>query len=302
MRHTRHSRALTLASVAALLALAACTGESSTGSDDPEPTGSTATDTTSPTDDPTSTDDTGTPTPQGAAVPLYFAGDTPRGPRLFREFQRVEGDALTEAALTVAGGSADDPDYRTLWPGDSVTGAALGDGVIEVTLNADAFTEAPDGMRKAEARLAIQQMVYSLQGVAQERLPVQFVRESGPSRLFGIDVSKPVKQGDWMTYLAMVNVTDPAQGATVDGDTLEASGVASSFEGTVPWQVKQGDTVVLEGFATAEGWMEKLYPWEASIDVSDLSPGTYTFVASTDDPSGGEGGGPTTDSKEFTLR
>ena len=30
----------------------------------------------------------------------------------------------------------------------------------------------------------------------------------------------------------------------------------------------RGDEVVLDGFATAEGWMDKLYPWETSIDVS----------------------------------
>ncbi len=35
--------------------------------------------------------------------------------------------------------------------------------------------------------------------------------------------------------------------------------------------------------------MDKLYPWETEIDVSDLAPGDYTFAAMTDDPSGGEG-------------
>jgi hypothetical protein len=78
--------------------------------------------------------------------------------------------------------------------------------------------------------------------------------------------------------------------------------VASSFEATVPWEITLGDEVLLEGFATAEGWMDKLYPWETSIDVSSLEPGTYRFTARTDDPSGGaEGAGPDEDSKEFIL-
>ena len=48
--------------------------------------------------------------------------------------------------------------------------------------------------------------------------------------------------------------------------------------------------------------MDKLYPWETEVDVSDLEPGTYTFVALTDDPSGGaEGGGPTEDSKTIVV-
>ena len=57
----------------------------------------------------------------------------------------------------------------------------------------------------------------------------------------------------------------------------------------------------VEGFATAEGWGDKLYPWSSDVDCSGLPPGTYTFVAMTDDASGGEGGGPTQDTKTFTL-
>ena len=37
------------------------------------------------------------------------------------------------------------------------------------------------------------------------------------------------------------------------------------------------------------------------IDVSDLAPGTYTFVAMTDDPSGGEGLGPFTDTRTIIV-
>jgi hypothetical protein len=35
--------------------------------------------------------------------------------------------------------------------------------------------------------------------------------------------------------------------------------------------------------------------------VSGLAPGTYSFVALTDDPSGGEGPGPTEDSKTIIV-
>ena len=46
-----------------------------------------------------------------------------------------------------------------------------------------------------------------------------------------------------------------------------------------------------------------------TIVDNEFSPGTlmlatnllYVFEASTDDPSGGEGGGPTTDTKDFTV-
>ena len=64
-----------------------------------------------PTSSPTGDDD-------GTAVPIYWVGDGPGGePRLFREFHRVQGNPLTEAArLVMGGGQPDDPDYRTLWP------------------------------------------------------------------------------------------------------------------------------------------------------------------------------------------
>ena len=47
--------------------------------------------------------------------------------------------------------------------------------------------------------------------------------------------------------------------------------------------------------------MDALYPWETEVDVSDLPPGTYTFIAMTDDPSGGEGNPPMFDTKEITV-
>ena len=60
--------------------------------------------------------------------------------------------------------------------------------------------------------------------------------------------------------------------------------------------------VVKKGSAAAKGWMDKLYPWETAVDVSGLQPGEYTFVAMTDDPSGGEGGGPTEDTKTIIVQ
>lgn len=298
----RPRRALVAALAVAALALTACGEDQTPTAADPDPTSD-----SSPTDSPEPSE-SGSPSNGSVAVPVYLVGDAAGGPRLFREFQQVSGDALTEAARLVDGGETLDPDYRTLWPGGTVESAEASGDVITVTLNADAFTEAPDGMGADEARLAIQQMVHTLQGVEQSNTPVRFVRsapegEELPSTLFGVDVSEPVKRADWMETLAMVNVTTPAQGATVSGDTLEAEGLASSFEGTVLWEVRRGNEVVLEGFANAEGWVDKLYPWSTSIDVSKLEPGDYTFVAMTDDPSGGaEGNGPTSDSKEFTLR
>lgn len=298
--------------------LSACSEDEPT--EDRATTGATATDsatdsatdtaTPEPSEEPSeSPSDTGSESPDpaagggGTAVPVYYVGDTPQGPRLFREFQQVSGDPLLEAAKLVDGGMPTDPDYRTEWPGVGIESVQATDGVLLVTIAGDGFTDRPDGMSKRSARLAMQQLVHTLQGVQQERVPVQVQRTGSDPVLFGLSTERQITNAPALDVLGLVNVTSPEQGETVEGDTLEASGVASSFEATVPWEIRRGNEVVLDGFATAEGWMDRLYPWEASIDVSGLEPGDYTFVARTDDPSGGaEGAGPHEDTKDFTLR
>lgn len=295
---------------ALVLAAAACS------TDDPEPTGATdgpadtsssePTETGDPTQDPSETPtetDSGSGS-SGTALPVYFAGMQQQRNRLFREFARGEGtDPLTEAALMVDGGQPADPDYRTLWPGGTIDRAEASDGVIVVHLNGDAFTEAPDGMPAREARLAIQQLVYTLQGVQQERVPLQFVREGGPARLFGLDVTAPVRQASALRVLNHVNITSPEEGASVSGDSLEVSGVANSFEANVVCELTAADEVVATEPFTAEGWMgDRLFPFSGEISLADAGQGDVLLTCSTDDPSGGaEGPGPFTDTKMITV-
>jgi len=117
-----------------------------------------------------------------------------------------------------------------------------------------------------------------------------------------VPTAGPVVREPELDVLSLVSVSDPAEGQVVDG-TFTARGRASSFEATVPWQISRDDDVVLDGFATAEGWVDGLYPWETEIDVSGLGPGAYTFEARTDDPSGGaEGAGPYSDTRTIVVR
>jgi hypothetical protein len=238
----------------------------------------------------------------GVTVPAYFAASTPQGGRLFREFQRVDSaDPLGEAAALLTDGDSVDPDYTTAFPGGSFADVTWseGAGAFIVTLPDDSWTTRPKDMSKSGAKLAIQQLVYTLQGVEQRRDPVVVQLGNDPVPLFGIDTSRGLREDP--SALALVNVTSPEQGATVSGDTLDAAGVANSFEANVVWEIRSGGERVLDGYATADGWMDKLYPWQKSIDISSLAPGDYTFVARTDDPSDGEGAGPTEDTKDFTV-
>ena len=85
------------------------------------------------------------------AVPIYFVGDTPQGPRLFREFRQVEADnPLDEAVALMTAGDAADPDYGTLYPDGSFASVSFseGAGAIVVQVKDDAGARPADGMSK----------------------------------------------------------------------------------------------------------------------------------------------------------
>lgn len=293
----------TLAAVGAVLALGALAG---CGNDD-EPSGeptSGATSSDVATDGtPTTSASTAPTSGDASAVPAYYVGTTPQGDRLYREFVQVAGvDRLVATAAAVTSGDPVDPDYRTLWPKGRFASVTKTADAIELSLADDAWLEG-GSLNPEQARLAVQQLVYSLQGAIGERLPLRVTYDGKPATtLLGIRVGDGLTAAPELDVMALVNITEPAEGTAV-GDTFTATGRASSFEATVPWEVQDSSgKVVLDGFATAEGWIDRLYPWTSEVDVSELPAGTYTFVARTDDPSGGEGGGPTEDTKRITVR
>lgn len=239
------------------------------------------------------------------AVPAYFVGRTPHGPRLFREFADVDATVpALDASLGRLERGPTDPDYTSLWGPDSFDGASVQGDVIHVDLADEALHDRPPGMSEAQARLAIEQVIYTVQGALGEgRLPVQFRLDGNPTNeVYGVPTSEPLSESPQLDVLALVSISDPAEGTVLSGRFV-ARGVASSFEGTVPWEMRDADgMVVVDGFATAEGWMGRLHRWETEIDVSGIEPGTYTFAALTADPTGGtEGPGPTSDTRSIIV-
>ena len=293
---------------AAVLTAVALVGNPLERADDPGPAnpGITPTQGVEPT--PTEpTKSSSAPAPSGGgALPVYYIGDTPQGPRLYREFQpNVDGTEPVSTAVSLALGSALDPDYRTGWPaGSSVTTAGLTPDQITIGLSGN-LHDRPAGMTAAEAQLAIEQLIYTAQAAyGHGRVPVQFLlNDSHTNRLLGEPASEPLAEGTWYDTLALVNITDPSEGTHVSG-TLHITGLASSYEAIVPWKILQGTKVVDQKFFMAEqgGDLIKLYPFAGDIDLSGLAPGTYTLVCSTDDPSGGaEGNGPTSDTRTIVV-
>ncbi|WP_168929441.1 Gmad2 immunoglobulin-like domain-containing protein [Nocardioides sp. GY 10113] len=244
-------------------------------------------------------------------VTPFYVGQTPQGDRLFRELHR--GASPADVVGFLMDGAAD-PDYRTLVPAGSLAeGTGLdgtgSDGAYTVELAGASWTERPAGMSAAEARLAVQQVVWTLQTVqtgdeydpgARNDAPVDFVLDGEKVDYLGLPSGATAKPE--LKVLALVNVVTGFEAGPLSGDSAPVTGLASSFEATVPWQVLDADgAVVVDSFSTADGWMDRLYPWTAELDLTALGPGDFTFVAATDDPSGGEGGGPTQDTKEFTV-
>ena len=309
-----------VATAATVAAVAALGGNPQPTAQDPAASQS-PTEEPAPTEESTPTEDSGpteasepsespSESPPGSSaaftLPSYFVRDTPQGLRITREFSTVAGDVDPErdAVRIAVLGRALDPDYRSLWPAGSEVGAVSASGsTITVDLLGDVH-ERPGGMSQEEAELAVQQVVYSAQAiVGQGRLPVRLtLNGSSTDQILGVPASEPLSNAPENDVLALVSVSSLSEGETVR-DRFTVSGVANSFEATVPWEVRQGDKVVVKGFATAEGWMDKLYPWTTQVNVSKLAPGTYTFAAMTDDPSGGaEGAGSTEDTKTIVVK
>ena len=241
-------------------------------------------------------------------VAAYYIGTTPQGPRLYREFDQVDAASKLDAALAVLTRSPSDPDYETPWPDGAFAAVSYPDGAdtITVSLADGSLHDRPSGMSEQYAEEAIQQVVYTLQAAAQDRLPVQFVLDGNPvDQVLGVPTSEPVSNASVLDTLSHVSLSTPSEGQVVSGGTLRVDGVANSFEANVVVRVQryEGTEIVAQEPFTAEGWMDdKLFPFSGTIDLTGVPAGKYLVMAMTDDPSGGaEGNGAFTDTRLITI-
>jgi hypothetical protein len=214
-----------------------------------------------------------TPTPTGTAVrvPVYWVGDTRRGPLLYREFldgtapAGDAGRALAALDLMLQGRPLD-PDYRSLWP------RAV--QVVSVTVDGDTAAVDLTGPVTRQVRTAdspdVQQLVHTvtaaLDGVETVTLSVD-----GTELVPG-----PVARSPQVEVLAPVWIIDPQEGASLAGP-LRVSGAATVFEATVSWEVLQDGSVVRSGFTTASTGAPGRGTW--TLVVRGLPPGTYQVAA-----------------------
>lgn len=296
--------------VAALLGAGLLAGCGSNGTQADAGTTTSATTATSPTTaataDTSPTSATSAPASDATSL-VYYLTKTPLGDRITAEPTGIRtSDRLASAWQALLKGSPIDPDYATAIPAGSLSGTVSFDGTgdagtYEVTLTDAKWATLPAGITAAQAKLAEQQIAYTLNAAGStKKAAVSFLLNHKPTTFLGQPAT--VKPGKQLQTLALMSVLSPAEGATLTATKTTFSGVGSSFEATVGWKITDSSgRTVLHGSTMAAGWMERLYPWKAPVDLSKLSAGTYTFTASTDDASEGEGGGPITDTKTFTI-
>lgn len=241
-----------------------------------------------------------------ATAPIYFVADAPAGERLFAEDHPVAGTTADDL-LRAMTATPLDPDYRTILPADGSAGIVAddtGSGAILLELGAGSTWIERGDLTAAQANLAVQSIIYTIALNDPESSGSLYAFSDGdPVTLFGQDTSAGIEKADYLDVAALANLLTPAEGTEVSDGTLSVSGLSSSFEANVPWTITdEGGTEVDQGFFTAEGWLDALFPFEGDVDVSDLTPGEYTLTASTDDPSDGEGLPPTEDTRTFTIQ
>lgn len=298
-----------VAATAAVITAVAFVGGNLGGDDDDPAPAASGNSSPSASQDPSSQDpsETTAQNPETGALAVYYVGTSPQGPRLFREFRASSAsDELLAALSEATAGKPLDPDYHSMWPeGEQVIESASVDGdVIRIELSSDEWADLPGEFSEQDASLAVQQLVYTAQGVTQGRKSVQFEVAGEPAdQVFGVNTSEPIRNAAFDETVNLMSVTTPVEGQEVSG-SFRASGASNGFEANVQWEILKGDEVVKDGFTTAAGWMEpKLFPWKTRINVSDLEPGEYTFRAHNEDPTGGtEGSGPHEDTKTIVVK
>ncbi len=277
-----------------------------TDSESPAPASTaTATDSAAPTS-PATSSATATATAGAKAYAVYYVGVNGAGkPVLFREWHRGPelptadpagkgGDLLTEAVEDAVATAPLDPDYRTPWHDlatlDHASYGGSGSGAtVQIALADAGIADRPADMTPAEARAAVQQLVYTAQAAVGKRVPVVFTVGHKPAgshpTLLGVDISAPIGNAPVLTTLSLVNISSPGEDAKV-GDQMTVTGVNNAFEGNVSVYLERNGRKYLERPAVGGQGLHKLYPWSTTFDLSSIPPGQYTLVARNGNGSG----------------
>ncbi|TDU87472.1 immunoglobulin-like protein involved in spore germination [Kribbella voronezhensis] len=246
----------------------------------PQPT------TPGPSDQPSVAKDRSTtePSVKRKAVSVYWLGkstgnDSGVGVRLYRTFVPVSGRPALEAVRVMASGKSDDPDYYSLWQDATPVSVTQYDGVVTVDFKTYPRQKLETGM----AQVAVQQLVYTVQGALGDQTAQVRVTQQGRSGvpLFGlVDTRQPFSRAQAADVQALVWINSPTEG-TVIRSPLTVEGIAAAFEAVVNWratnektrQVVQGQTTTKQGQGFSPfSFTTKLAPGAWQLDAYLISP------------------------------
>jgi hypothetical protein len=228
------------------------------------------------------------PKVKSAAVSVYWVGKesgnvvtADAGVRLYRTFVPVSGRPALEAVRMLGMGKTEDSDYYSLWLKAVPLSVTRADDVVTVD-----FQQLPqERMSAAMANIAVQQLVYTIQGVFGDESQQVRVTEQGSSAgmLFGqVDSRQLFSRAQAADVQAKVWITSPVEGQLVKAP-FQVEGIAAAFEAGINWRAtnaKTGKTV--QGHAmTKQG--QSFAPYTYSLK---LEPGYWkieTYLVSPQD-------------------
>ncbi|WP_410788321.1 Gmad2 immunoglobulin-like domain-containing protein [Kribbella sp. C-35] len=236
--------------------------------------------------------DRGVPEPEvkSTVVPVYWLGQQvgaqkKSAARLYRTWAKVSGRPAEQAVRIMTTKQPNDPDYYSVWRGAAVNTVTRSNGIVTVD-----FKQLPKATLDADlARVATQQLVYTVQGALQDnKTPIQ-ITEAGRSsgKLFGqINTGTPVSRAAAGEVQALVWIDSPSEDQMV-APKVTVQGVAAAFEATVNYEVTNLKTrETKKSFAnTAEGQKFSPYafqltltpgPWQVSVYLISGTDGSIT--------------------------
>ena len=207
---------------------------------------------------PTATTGAQPPVTTTVSVPVYYLGPVAAGSaktRLFREFVTAglpspsvpSGNAVAALRLAMGPAPAGSP-YHSAWTGVTAQSVTAGNAAITVRLSSGTRDVTP---------LAAEQLVWTVQAALGSSLPVHFELADGsadvaPGHAASTSYTRPSDPIAVLGQVAPIWVDEPARGSVVRaGAPLTVSGVASTYEANVQWQLLRGGKVVDSGFTTA---------------------------------------------------
>jgi hypothetical protein len=225
---------------------------------------------------------------KGKAVSVYWLGKsigntTGAGLRLYRTWTTVNGRPALQAVRLMTADKSGDPDYYSLWTGAVVSSVTQSAGVVTVDFKALPQKQLEPGV----ADVAVQQLVYTVQGALSDQTEKIRVTEQGRSvqGLFGqFDTSQPFSRALASDVQALVWILTPEQGAGLRSP-VTVTGLAAAYEAQVNWRatntrtktVVSDYTVTKQGTKQGQGFAPfsfttRLGPGEWQIEAYVVSP------------------------------